>query len=288
MPARTWFVLWKYAVILTFATAMLLPPPATAGGWWTSIRVDRQTVAAGQQVNAHAQVMFSSVDAVEAAQEGRGKGAFYVYVLSGFDSSVVQRAMRRSSPRNWWSVGDATTINVGRVTFGSSETNLALANASFEVPELPPGTYVVMFCDHGCVRPLADVIPTELTVVTDPMIARIATRLDRLEQWAHTQVQQLLGASAEARKARLTTSGEQAQMRARIQTLDRRFPDERRSPWAGVRWMIAGLALGVVAGLLLLRRRLGGSALRADRRPTDGELGELLSGPPPTHTQRVP
>ena len=263
--------------MLTFATAMLLPPPAAAGGWWTSIRVDRKTVAVGQQVNAHAQVMFSSVDAVEAAQKGRGEGGFYVYVLSGFDSSAVRQAMRKSSPRNWWSVGEATAIKGGRVTLGSSESNLALANASFRVPELPPGTYAVMFCDHGCVRPLADVIPTELTVVTDPMIARLTTRLDRLEQRAHTQAQQLLAARAEARKAGLIASREQAHMRARIQTLDRRLTDGRRSPWSEVRWLIAGLAVGGVAGLLLSRRRSRERSPGPDWHLDDDELRDLLA-----------
>ena len=49
------------------------------------------------------------------------------------------------------------------------ELNLALASASFRVPEIPPGRYTVMFCDAGCAHPLADVIPTlprQLTVTT--------------------------------------------------------------------------------------------------------------------------
>lgn len=142
------------------AVTLLVPPTAGAGGWWTSIRLDRTKVTVGQEVKAHANVMFRSVDAVEAAQSGKKQEAFYVYLLRGFDYSIVERAIRKPSPRNWWSVGSAEALRVGRVVIGGSESNLALANAYFRVPDVPPGQYVVMFCDAGCAHPLADVIPT--------------------------------------------------------------------------------------------------------------------------------
>jgi hypothetical protein len=147
------------SVLLTgcVAAVLLVPPSAAAGGWWTSIRLDSSRVAVGQNVRAHADVMFSSVDSVEAAQRER---AFYVYLLRGFDYSVVERAMRVPFPRNWWSVGSADAFRVGRVVIRGSESNLALANASFRVPDIPAGEYSVMFCDAGCTHPLADVIPT--------------------------------------------------------------------------------------------------------------------------------
>jgi hypothetical protein len=147
------------SVLLTgcVAAALLVSPSATAGGWWTSIRLDRTTVAVGQKVKAQTRVMFSSVDSVEAAERER---AFYVYLLRGFDYSIVERAMREPSRRNWWSVGSAEAFRVGRVVIGGSELNLALANASFRVPDISPGKYSVMFCDAGCMHPLADVIPT--------------------------------------------------------------------------------------------------------------------------------
>jgi hypothetical protein len=142
-------------------------PSATAGGWWTSLRLDRTRVAVGQEMKVHADLMFRSVDAAKAAQTGQAQGRFYVYLLRGFDYSVVQRAMRKPSPLNWWSLGSADAFRVGRVEIGGRESNLALAKASFRVPKLPPGRYTVMFCDAGCAHPLADVIPTlpkQLTV----------------------------------------------------------------------------------------------------------------------------
>jgi hypothetical protein len=159
--------------IACVAAALIVLPSATAGGWWTSIRIDRTRVAIGQEMKVHANVMFRSVDAAEAAQTGETQGGFYVYLLRGFDYSIVQRAMREASPRNWWSVGGADAFRAGRVVIGDRESNLALAKASFRVPKLPPGRYTVMFCDAGCAHPLADVIPTlpkQLTV-TAPQTA---------------------------------------------------------------------------------------------------------------------
>lgn len=156
-------------VIGCVAAALTVLPSAAAGGWWTSIRLDRTRVAVGQEMKVEANVMFRSVDAAEAARTGEMQGGFYVYLLRGFDHSIVQRAMREASPRNWWSVGIADAFRVGRVVIGGRESNLALANSSFRVPEMPPGRYTVMFCDAGCAHPLADVIPTlprQLTVTT--------------------------------------------------------------------------------------------------------------------------
>ena len=130
-------------------------------------------MAVGQEMKVHANVMFRSVDAAEAAQTGETQGGFYVYLLRGFDYSIVQRARREASPRNWWSLGSADAFRVGRVVISGRELNLALASASFRVPEIPPGRYTVMFCDTGCAHPLADVIPTlprQLTV-TPPRTA---------------------------------------------------------------------------------------------------------------------
>jgi hypothetical protein len=157
------------------AAALIVPHSAMAGGWWTSPRLDRTRVAVGQEMKVNASLMFRSVDEAEAAQNGEGQGRFYVYLLRGFDYSVVQRAMREPSPRNWWSVGSADAFRVGRVVIGGREANLAVAEASFRVPKVSPGRYAVMFCDAGCAHPLANVIPTlpkQLTVTNPRSVDR--------------------------------------------------------------------------------------------------------------------
>jgi hypothetical protein len=153
------------------AVALIVPPSATAGGWWTSIRLDRTRVAVGQEMQVHASVMFRSIDAAEAAQKGGTQGDFYVYLLRGLDYSVVQRAMRKPSPQNWWTIGSAEAFRAGRVVINRQESNLGVAKASFRVPDVPLGRYAVMFCDEACTHPLADVIPTrpkQLTVTARP------------------------------------------------------------------------------------------------------------------------
>jgi hypothetical protein len=256
----------KSVLALAIATALFLPPSAAAGGWWTSLRVDRATVVAGQRVHAHADPLHA------------GEGKFFVYLLSDFDESRLTRAMSEQFSPSWWSLGEATAIKVGHVAVGGSASATYLASASFRVPQLSTGTYAVMFCDDGCARPLGDVIPmTEFAVVADPMIARLATRLDRLEERTYAQAQQLLDARAEAQDARLNATGERAQMRARIHALERAAEDSRPAPWADVRWLIAGLFLGVVVGILLPRRRSHERSPGPDWHLDDDELRDLLA-----------
>lgn len=279
----------RFGLVLACAAAtLLLAPAANAGGWWTSIRLDRATVTVGQEVKAHANVMFSSVDAVEAAQSGRDEQEFYVYLLRAFDYSIVERAMRKPSPRNWWSVGNADAFRVGRVVIGGSDSNLALAHASFRVPELEPATYAVMFCDAGCVRPLADAIPTaDFSVVADPVVARLATRIERLEKQKFAQAQQLLDASAAARQAKLASEAKLARAHARVTALERRLATSRRSVWPEVRWFVAGLLLGVLAAAAAVhRRRPHGPAPLGDGQLVDDELREFLA--PASRRSRLP
>ena len=156
-------------MIACIAAVLLLSPSASAGGWWSSIRLDRTKVAIGQQLTVRADVMFSSVEAAEAARSARGEDAFYVYLLGEFDYSLTARAMNEATPRNWWSAGSAQAYRVGRVTLEAGDLNLARATASFRLSSaVPPGKYAVMLCNAGCADPMADVIPTRpwaLTVV---------------------------------------------------------------------------------------------------------------------------
>jgi hypothetical protein len=162
----------RVALMACVAGLLAVPQVAAGGGWWTSIRLDRERVGVGDEVKAYANVMFSAVDAIEAEQRGLEQDEpLYVYLLGGFDYSIVERAMRKASPRAWWSIGNAKAIRAGRVVVGTGDSNLALASASFRIPEVPPGRYSVMFCSAGCARPLADVIPTlpsRLTVTPAP------------------------------------------------------------------------------------------------------------------------
>jgi hypothetical protein len=139
-----------------------MPQGAAGGGWWSNIQVNRTQAAPGQRVELGDTVAFGSADAAETAQRTQ---PFHVYLLRGFDYSVVERAIRMPSPGDWWSPAGAEAIEVGRVTVSVVDGNLARATATFTLPELPPGTYHLMLCDAECAEPLADVIPMRFTVV---------------------------------------------------------------------------------------------------------------------------
>jgi hypothetical protein len=61
-------------------------------------------------VEIDATVAFSSVAAAEGAEKA---GRFHVYLLRGFDYSIVEQAMRKASPRDWWSLAVAGAYSHG-------------------------------------------------------------------------------------------------------------------------------------------------------------------------------
>ena len=224
---------------------------------------------------------FSSAAAAEGAQQ---TDRFSVYLLRGFDYAVVERAIRKPSPDNWWSLGGAEAIEVGKVTVSVSDANLGRATAAFTVPELPPATYHLMLCDTACTEPLADVIPTKgFTLVADPATARLAHRVERLKHRGRNQAGQLAAARAgtdRALAAALNARSEAEQLKAIVSSL----ANEGRSsplaaPWAYAGWLVAGALAGALALLVLRRRR---SRRPRPARPvgwhhSDEELRELLS-----------
>ena len=260
----------------------MVPQAAAGGGWWSYPDVNRSHVAAGQSVELKVTgMLFSSAAAAQAAQQA---DRFHVYLLQGFDYSIVERAMRKASPRNWWSLGGAEAIEVGQVMVRVSDgANLGRASATFTVPELPPATYTLMLCDTGCTEPLADVIPTQaFTVVVDPATARIANRVDRLERRSRNQAYRLAAVRAgsdRAVNAARNARAELGQLKASVSS----FVNEGRSTpratgWAYAGWLVAGALAGALALLVLRRRRSGppGPARDVGWHPSDEELRELL------------
>ena len=269
--------------MLASLMVLLLPSSATAGGWWSFIDTDRSAVVVGQRAKAEAEVLFSSIRAAREAQDGR----FYVYALRGLDYSIVRQAMSTPSPKDWWSLGDADAVELGRVVVRVSQGNLGRARASFTVPELPPATYALMFCDADCAHPLADVVPTlNFTVVADPATAELAERTTRLEErFAARQARSLAAARAAGRSARIAVANTESELRTldkKLRALDRAVADaansSRPSLWALAGWVIAGAFAGAFA-FLVLRRRSANLPPRAlgSRQPSDEELRALIT-----------
>jgi hypothetical protein len=228
------------------------------------VQVERRTVAIGQRVVARAEAWFPSAAAAQEAQ----KTEFYVYLLTDLDRRMLNRAMAEPDPRDWWSLGAADAIRVGRVVLGNTSTNLPGARASFRMPVVPPDTYALMFCDAGCERPLANTIPLSgFTVAADPVTARLAIRLDeaefRLYQTAVRLAETRRRAEADRTRmgARITQlASDNRRLEGRLQALESAF-DPSSAKTSG--WLVAGAAVGGVAAalfaayLLLKLRKVG-------------------------------
>lgn len=157
---------------------MLLQSPAPAGGWWTTIDAGPSPWAPGLRVETGAaEALFPSLDAADRAYESGDYGA---YLLDDFDYGIVDRALRHEFRPDWWTLAGASAIPLGDVVLGEPDGNLVRASASFVVPDVAPGRYYLMFCDPGCERAFADVIPTRVTVVEDLGVAALTGRVDTL------------------------------------------------------------------------------------------------------------
>jgi hypothetical protein len=271
----------RLVLVCALGVVLIWPRAAAGGGWWSYIEVNRSLVATGQRVELEVTVAFRSAAAAQAAQQ---TDRFHVYLLRGFDDSLVERAMSKSSPGNWWSLGDAEAIDLGHVTVRVSDTNLGRATAAFTVPQLPPATYQLMLCDTGCTKPLADVIPMkEFTVVADPATAQIAKRVERLGRRSQDQAGQLAAARSGVDMALLavrTARSDVEQLTSGLSSLaNERRSSPPKSAWAYAGWLVAEALVGALALLVLRRRRpqprplarVGGS------HPSDEEVRELIS-----------
>ena len=235
-----------FALVCALGALLLMPQAAAAGGWWSSIRPDHSLVAPGQRVQVEERVLFRSVAAAEAARK-----RFHVYLLRGFDDSIVDRAMRKRWPGDWWSLGGAEAIEVGEVAVRVADSNLVKATAAFTVPEVAPGTYHLMLCDTGCAEPLADVVPADgFRVVADPATAVLAGRVDRLERRIRHQADRIAAARVGTRKARGAARDAARDARSDVERLEARvasLADEDRSLplWLLIGALAAALALGL-------------------------------------------
>jgi hypothetical protein len=282
-------------LVIVSLLVLAFPSPATGGGWWSFIQTDRSTVAVGQRVRAKAEVLFSSIAAAREAEE---HGRFHVYALRGFDYSVVTRAMSKPTPEDWWSLGNAEPVELAPVVVQFSEGNLGRARATFIVPDLPPATYALMFCDAGCVHPLADVVPTRsFTVVADRAAAELAVRTTRLEERLRLQALSIARAWAVGRRARAAVTRSDSELRAlerEVRGLRREaaeaVPSSRLSPWPLAGGVVAGVFAGALASILLRRRPTKVSPHSPTaRQPSDEELAALTaaerSRPPREHAR---
>jgi hypothetical protein len=258
----------RWAMLVLPLVMLAVPFPASAGGWWSYIELNNRYLAPGTMVHSVGTRIF--FDSVREAHEARRGGSYYAYLIEDFDYHVVTEAQSKMDPSpRWWRIGDAAAMRVGRVSLGGWDANLATATARFVAPDVTPGPYVLMFCDAGCKRPLADLVPRKVRVVADPLTARIVGTLERVQNRTALQYQRLL---YRERHLAARTGAALGRMQARIGALEGGLeralihpagPNEPSgSPWWGpVGWYLAGAMTVTLAALVLRRRPRRPSAL---------------------------
>lgn len=232
---------------------LAVPQGAHAGGWWSSIDLESSFIVVGERVEAHTEFLFRSIDAAERA---RGTGRFYAYLIQDFEYGILEEAMSKPWPRGWWRLGGGRALRIGTVVLSAWDANLARARAEVLVPDVPPGSYALMFCDWGCVHPLGDIVPTRVTLVADPLTVRLRSRLDRLNARTSLQAAALHAAVRVARSEGAeivrTTKAKIAGLQKRIERLE---SGRDNIPWlAFAGWLAAGVLLGALVAAVLIRR----------------------------------
>lgn len=275
-------------LVVSFVGAVLsLAQPATAGGgWWSYLDVDSPRFSPGQTVEARGEFLFPSI---EAAQRARASGHFYVYLVRDFDYGIANQAMTKAEPGDWWRLGDAEPLRVGEVGLDRFNGNLAHASASFVVPEVELGRYVLMFCDAGCAHPLGDFVPTKVRVV-DP-VEDLRRRLDRLQSRTAERVNALRAELRETQDGAAEVGDVEAAqevtavLERRLVLLERRLErldEDPGTPWAAyVGWLVAGAALGALIVTALTRRRIPEPLIPLDDRQLEKERARELASTRP-------
>ena len=250
----------RKTALVTMASILVLgmtASPAAGGGWWSSTTARPSVVAPGMTVRVANNGLVLSV--AEAAAARRGE-TFFVYLIEDFNRRLLNRALSKGVPGDWWRLDGATATQLAPIQIVAGDSGLARARASFRMPRTPPGEYSLMICDEGCTRPLGDVIPTTLTVVRSPTVARLEVATDRMRG--------RLG-RAEASTARLrvrmqrsldevgSLRGVVSTLRVEVSHLEGRLgraEDASVPAWGALLWTSLGGAGVALAFLFYLRR----------------------------------
>ena len=150
------------AVVLAAFLLSAGAPASAGGGWWDYLRIDDTDLAVGESASADTRAYWFTLE------DADWDTPYYAYLVRGFDRELLQDSMGAVEPDRWWALRpDAELIRLGEVNlkrFGIDGT----ARTRFEVPAVAPGRWDLMLCDAGCVRPLGNVIPTEVQIVSEP------------------------------------------------------------------------------------------------------------------------
>lgn len=246
----------RIALVLTIVGAVILATaPASAGGWWSFIDLGGSFAARGETLQIEEEILFdahSQLDEIAPARSG--ERAYFAYLIDDVDRKMLGRAMSRPFNEDWWEP-PPDPVQVGPVTFDRWDSNLAWVHLDATIPAVPTGRYWFMLCDLGCGRPLADVVPTELTIVPDRLTGRLMSRIQTLRRAVNERVGPLeksnAGVWARANRAHERIAG----LETEVAGLERALEKNADEPRFALAWFpfLGGFALA--AALLRIRRR---------------------------------
>lgn len=253
---------WCIAIAIFLSLVTMPQPPARAGGWWSSIDLDRYELLAGEPLELSSEVFFDSRGQVDAMEQARsGAVTYYAYLLLEWDEAVLNRAVRHDFRPDWWRT-PARMLPLGQVAIGRWNSNLARARATLEVPDIEPGRYSIMVCDLGCERPLGHFVPTPVRIFDaegfaqhlnrqiDGLVRRSGTDRDRIRKLEHRL--------ADARGDDEFDDHNAELLGIRVSELNDRVDELATRPdKAGVSWpwvLVVALVAALLSSLLTRRR----------------------------------
>ena len=237
-------------------TMLLAPSAASGGGWWSSPDFSSRYLVSGETAVAST----TTSPTPPAARLPRCTRCQSVATpSSAMYWRIVDRAMGTYPPGRWWQQPDRAVM-VGGVDFLKRDSNLVKARASFEVPDLPPGKYAFMLCDLDCTKPMADIVPVQMTLVDSPQALVLSRRLDRVRDRAAARVAKVrrnLTSDIYGVQDFSASENELEYLRDRVIELENGLAEfSGREPPVRTDWRPVIVALiGLGAALVLARRR---------------------------------
>lgn len=277
-----------FRIFLLIALFVSIAPSAQAGGWWSGIDLDKSYLATGQQHSfVTKQFTFNTL---EEARRAEKEQPYRPYLVAGMTTKMVWEAVEDGNTRNWWTLGASSIIEVGTLTVDVREANLANVSADLDLNGVPPGSYQLMFCDTGCSHPLGNLTPTPVTVLEDPLLARVANSIADLRTKTGEVQHELAGHIRRAARASVDQSDMKAMQeelrlvkrssertRDQLTAAGKRISALEKDASGGsgpLLWMLVGCLVGalVVYGF---RRRPTRELPPLDRMDVEAELRKL-------------